>query len=67
MIKTDTLRSYSFLYFTTMLFTVGYGDICPMGSAKIFSMITAIIGHVLSVILVALIINNHFKLKEDNK
>jgi len=66
MVTQDSQRSHSFLYFTTMLFTVGYGDICPMGTAKIFSMITAIIGHVLSVILVALIINNHFRLKEDD-
>jgi len=66
MVTQDTQRSHSFFYFTTMLFTtLGSGDICPMGTAKAFSMITAIIGHVLSVILVALIINNHFKLKEE--
>ena len=64
-IKGDKEISHNFFYYTTMLFTVGLGDICPMGLAKEFSMITAIIGHVISVILVALIINNHLKLKEE--
>ena len=67
MVKTDPQRSHNFFYYTAMLFTVGYGDICPMGLAKLFSIITAILGHVLSVILVALIVNNHFKLREKEK
>jgi hypothetical protein len=67
LVTTDPGRSHSFFYFTAMLFTVGYGDICPMGTAKIFSVITAIIGHVISVVLVALIINNHLRLKDDKE
>lgn len=67
MINSDPNSSHSFFYFTAMLFTVGYGDICPMGAAKLFAVITAIIGHLLSVILVALIINNYFRSREKEK
>ncbi len=56
------LVSRDFLYFSTMtFFTVGYGDICPIGSARIVAMIEAFVGHVISVILVALIINNYLQ------
>ncbi len=60
MLETDPTISRDFFYFSAMtFFGVGYGDICPMGFAKIISIITSLIGHVISVILVALIINNY--------
>ncbi|MFA4953614.1 MAG: ion channel [Candidatus Pacearchaeota archaeon] len=67
MISSDPQISREFFYFTTMtFFTVGYGDICPMGFERIISIIAAFTGHIVSVIFVALIINNYFrKRKED--
>ena len=66
MVNSDPLRSHSFFYFTAMtFFTVGYGDICPMGLIKILSIIIALVGHVLSVIVVVLIINNYIRIRED--
>jgi hypothetical protein len=65
MVATDPQISHSFFYYTTMLFTtIGNGDICPMGLAKDFSIVSAIIGHLVAVILVAIIINNHFRIRE---
>lgn len=66
MISSDTLISRNFFYFSAMtFFTVGYGDICPMGSARIASIIVSFIGHLVSVILVALILNNYMRKKEN--
>ena len=59
--------SREFLYFTAItFFTVGYGDICPMGFAKIISMLVAFTGHIVSVIVVALIIQNYFRKQKQN-
>jgi hypothetical protein len=64
MIASDATISRDFFYFSAMtFFGVGYGDICPMGLAKIISIIAALIGHVVSVILVALILNNYINMK----
>jgi len=54
--------SKDFFYFSAItFFTVGYGDICPMGFAKIISVIIAFMGNIVSVILVAFIINNYLQ------
>ena len=64
MIASDATISRDFFYFSSMtFFGVGYGDICPMGLAKLVSIIAALIGHVVSVILVALILNNYINMK----
>jgi potassium channel LctB len=66
MIKTDIQASKSFFYFTAItFFSVGYGDICPMGIDKTLAVLTAFIGHLISVIIVVLIINNYIRKKED--
>lgn len=66
MIKTDLQASKSFFYFTaTTFFSVGYGDICPMGIDKTLSILTAFIGHLISVIIVVLILNNYIRKKEE--
>ncbi len=65
MIETDKDISRDFFYFSAMtFFTVGYGDICPMGFAKIISIFAALVGHLISVVIVALIINNYLRKKE---
>lgn len=68
MIHSDNLRSDNFFYFSAItFFTVGYGDICPMGLAREFSVIAAFIGHLVSVLLVALIINNYLSTRRSNE
>jgi hypothetical protein len=57
--------SKDFFYFSAVtFFTVGYGDICPMGFARAISIFVAFMGNIISVILVAFIINNYMKKKE---
>lgn len=66
MINSDTMLSREYFYFSTVtFFTVGYGDICPMGYAKLLAMIVAFTGHLVSVLIVALVINNYFKKKQE--
>ena len=65
MISTDSQISREFFYFSAMTyFTVGYGDICPMGFAKIISILNAFIGNIIAVIIVAVIINNYYRRKK---
>jgi len=65
MISNDPNISRDFFYFSTMtFFTVGYGDICPMGTAKLVSIIGSFIGHVVSVVLIALILNNYMQTRK---
>ena len=67
LVTTDPLISREFLYYTSVtFFTVGYGDICPMGVAKIISVFTAFTGHIISVIIVAVIINNYLQRKNEH-
>jgi len=66
MIDTDKEISRDFFYFSAMtFFTVGYGDICPMGLARIVSIFAALVGHLISVVVVALIINNYLRRKDN--
>ncbi len=58
----DPEISRDYFYFTAItFFTVGYGDICPMGMARYVSIIVSFIGHLVSVIIVALVIHNYFR------
>ncbi|VVB78412.1 Ion channel [uncultured archaeon] len=66
MISADPQISRDFFYFSTMtFFTVGYGDICPMGLERIVSILTTFVGHLVSVLVVALIINNYLQKKKE--
>ncbi len=68
MISQDSLASHNFIYFSAItFFTVGYGDICPMGTMKLVAILTAFVGHLVTVIVVALIVNNYIRTKENNK
>ena len=67
-IGNDPAISRDFFYFSSItFFTVGYGDICPMGFAKILAILNAFVGHLVAVVVVALIINNYFRKKEIEK
>jgi potassium channel LctB len=56
-IERDSYKSTDYFYFSTItLFTVGYGDICPMGWSKFLSMLNAFVGNFISVILMVLVI-----------
>jgi potassium channel LctB len=56
-IERDSQKATDYFYFSTItLFTVGYGDICPMGWSKFLSMFNAFIGNFISVILMVLVI-----------
>jgi hypothetical protein len=64
-VNSTAVISKDFFYFSAVtFFTVGYGDICPMGFAKFISILVAFMGNIISVILVAFIINNYLKKKE---
>ena len=66
MIATDTQKSNEYIYFSSVtLFSVGYGDICPMGFAKVLAVINAFIGNVITVIVMVLVISTYLKRKED--
>jgi hypothetical protein len=62
----DSSLSKNYFYFTAItFFTVRYGDICPMGYARELSILISLTGHLISVLIVALIINNYYKKKEN--
>lgn len=68
MISTDPSISQDFFYFTSItFFTVGYGDICPMGASRYISILAAFAAHLVSVIIVALIVNNYLHLRRKEK
>jgi len=57
MIASDPYISNDYFYFTAVtFFTIGYGDICPMGLTKMLSVATGLIGNFVSVVLMAIVI-----------
>lgn len=62
MIKNDGLKSTNYFYYTAVtFFTVGYGDICPMGMAKQISLLNAFIGNFVSVVVMVIAITAYTK------
>jgi potassium channel LctB len=63
----DTGRSERYFYFSSItLFTVGYGDLCPMGWSKTIAVINAFVGNFINVILMVLVISNYLNRKNPN-
>lgn len=59
-ITTDSVASMDYFYFSAVtFFTVGYGDICPMGASKLMSLVVAFVGNVFSVIIMAVVISSY--------
>lgn len=68
MISSDHNLSQNFFYFTAItFFTVGYGDICPIGVSRVIAILAAFTAHLISVVIVALIINNYIYLRRKEK
>jgi potassium channel LctB len=59
------------VYFSAItFFSVGYGDICPMGATKLLAVLNAIIGNAFTVIILSIAITNYSANKlndEENK
>jgi len=55
-------------YFSAItFFTVGFGDICPMGMSKIVAILNALIGHAFTVIILSIAITNYAANKDNDK
>ena len=68
MITNDPKISNNYFYFSAVtFFTVGYGDICPMGLDKDLSLINALIGHIFSTIILVVAISSFLENKREEK
>jgi len=68
MIFNDPKVSSNYFYFSAVtFFTVGYGDICPMGLDKDFSVINALIGHIFTTIILVVAISSFLESKKEEK
>ena len=64
----DPNISHDYLYFTAVtFFSVGYGDICPMGLCKIVAVVTAFVGNVVSVVLMAIVVSLYLNRRNSNQ
>jgi hypothetical protein len=70
-IDSDPLRVREFIqysYFSAItFFTVGFGDICPMGMSKIAATLNALIGNAFTVLILAIAITNYSANKSNEK
>jgi potassium channel LctB len=54
----DPNLSQDYLYFSAItFFSVGYGDVCPMGFCRTLAMATAFAGNVVTVVLMAIVVS----------
>ena len=71
LIDNDPLRVKEFMhypYFSAItFFTVGFGDICPMGLSKLISTLNALIGNLFTVLILAIAITNYSENKGNGK
>lgn len=57
--------NFGYIYFSAItFFSVGYGDICPMGAAKFISIINTWLGHAYTVIILGMALAIYFKDKQ---
>jgi len=56
--KKDIQKSQNYFYFSTVtFFSVGYGDICPMGLSKIVSIVNMWVGHLVTTLFLGIAIS----------
>ena len=68
MIGSDSLKSEDFFYFSAItFFTVGYGDVCPIGWNKQVAIFNAFVGVFINTILMVVVISAYLKRKEMSK
>ncbi|GEM_PF-6005559 len=65
-LRVSELLQYSYFSATTF-FTVGFGDICPMGYAKFLTVMDALIGNAFTVLILAMAITNYTSSKDNKK
>jgi hypothetical protein len=54
----DPNLSQDYLYFSAItFFSVGYGDVCPMGFCRFLAMATAFAGNIVTVVLMAIVVS----------
>ena len=64
MISSDYLKSNNYFYFSAItFFTVGYGDICPMGGNKILAIFNAFIGNFINAVVMVVVISLYMRRK----
>lgn len=50
--------SHDYFYFSAItFFSVGYGDVCPMGFCKTIAVATAFVGNIVTVVLMAIVVS----------
>jgi hypothetical protein len=65
MLTSDSNKSSHYIYFSAVtLYSLGYGDICPMGFDKEIAVANVIVGHFFTVVVLALSIGQFINSKE---
>ena len=66
-ILTNPNRSTEYFYFSSVtFFTIGYGDICPMGWAKYLAIFNGFIGNFVTVVVMVVVISSFIKRAQNN-
>ena len=69
-IESDPLAVTEFSHYTYFsaitFFTVGFGDICPMGASKTLTVLNALMGNAFTVLVLAIAITNYSSNKDKN-
>ncbi|MFH1750199.1 MAG: ion channel [Candidatus Micrarchaeota archaeon] len=67
LMESDSNISHDYFYFSAVtFFTIGYGDICPMGLSKYLSIVTVFMGNIVTVILMAIVITLYLRRKHES-
>jgi hypothetical protein len=66
MLKNDPQISQSYFYYSAVtFFTIGYGDICPMGFNKTVSIANGFVGNFVNVVLMVIVISSYLKRRDE--